>query len=154
MLIGQAELDDVLQDWGTSGLHVLAAGPLPPNPSELLSTPAMADVLRQLGETHDVVLVDGAPLLPVTDSALLSRLVSGTMLIADASRTRRPAIARSVALLRRVDARVAGVVLTHVRQRDTDRYGYDAVEEPAAPAASAVAAPRALPAVPQPSGRR
>jgi capsular exopolysaccharide synthesis family protein len=131
VLIGRAQVRDVLQDWGRSGLHVLTSGPLPPNPSELLSSPAMAGVLATLGETHDVVLVDGAPLLPVTDSAVLARLVSGTLLIADAARTRRPAVAGSLELLRRVEARVAGVVLTHVRQRAAAGYGYEsaAVDE-------------------------
>lgn len=130
VLIGRAQVSDVLQDWGRSGLHVLTSGPLPPNPSELLSSPAMAGVLATLGETHDVVLVDGAPLLPVTDSAVLARLVSGTLLIADAARTRRPAVAGSLALLRRVEARVAGVVLTHVRQRAAAGYGYEsAIDE-------------------------
>ena len=130
VLIGQAEVADVLQEWGTSGLRLLTSGPLPPNPSELLSSPAMADVLAQLGASHDVVLVDGAPLLPVTDSAVLARLVSGTMLVVDASRARRPAVSRSLELLERVDARVVGVVLTHVRQRAADVYGYEAAEGP------------------------
>lgn len=163
VLIGQAEVDDVLQEWGSSGLHVLAAGPLPPNPSELLSSPAMADVLARLGETHDVVLIDGAPLLPVTDSTVLARLVSGTMLVGDASRTRRPAIAKSLQLLERVGARVVGVVLTHVRLRGADVYGYDLAEEPTRPERPEVTAVRSLLRVPppkpgagkpEPSGRR
>lgn len=162
VLIGQAGLDDVLQDWGSSGLHVLTSGPLPPNPSELLSAPAMADVLAQLGASHDVVLVDGAPLLPVTDSAVLARLVSGTMLIADASRTRRPAVLRSLGLLERVGARVVGVVLTHVRQRAADGYGYEAAEQPKQakqlkppkrPERPEVVAARSLLAVPPPKSR-
>ncbi|SFT69675.1 capsular exopolysaccharide family [Geodermatophilus amargosae] len=131
VLIGQAGLDDVLQEWGSAGLHVLTTGPLPPNPSELLASPAMADVLARLQETHDVVLIDGAPLLPVTDSAVLARIVSGTMVVADTSRIRRPALTSSLALLRRLDARVVGVVLTHVRQRSSDTYGYESTQEPA-----------------------
>ncbi|MGY1694464.1 MULTISPECIES: polysaccharide biosynthesis tyrosine autokinase [unclassified Geodermatophilus] len=130
-LIGQADLDDVLQEWGSVGLSVLTTGPLPPNPSELLASPAMADVLARLERTHDVVVVDGAPLLPVTDSAVLARIVSGTMVVADTSRIRRPALGQSLALLRRLDARVVGVVLTHVRQRARDTYGYEAVDAPA-----------------------
>ncbi|RBY86138.1 polysaccharide biosynthesis tyrosine autokinase [Blastococcus sp. TF02A-26] len=128
VLIGQAELDDVLQEWGASGLHVLATGPLPPNPSELLSSPGMAEVLERLGRTHDVVLVDGAPLLPVTDSSIVARLVSGTIVVGDASRTRRPALVRALGILDRVEARVVGVVLTHVRQRAAEVYGYEPLE--------------------------
>ncbi|WP_409329166.1 polysaccharide biosynthesis tyrosine autokinase [Trujillonella humicola] len=170
VLIGQAEVDDVLQDWGTSGLHVLTAGSLPPNPSELLSSPAMAEVLARLAETHDVVLVDGAPLLPVTDSAVLARLVSGTMVIADASRIRRPALTRSLGLLRQIEARVVGIVLTHVSRREVDAYGYgyeqlaestpaEVAAEPA-PAAAETPVPRepkpgsAQKRAAEPSGRR
>lgn len=173
VLIGQAEVDDVLQDWGTSGLHVLASGPLPPNPSELLSSPAMADVLARLAGTHDVVLVDGAPLLPVTDSAVLARLVAGTMVVADASRIRRPALAKALGLLQRIEARVVGVVLTHVSRRDADAYGYgydqvqppapaEAADAPAEPAAAAAGTPGPREPEPrspekraaEPSGRR
>ncbi|MGY1751788.1 polysaccharide biosynthesis tyrosine autokinase [Blastococcus sp. SYSU D01042] len=163
VLIGQAGLTDVLQDWGRSGLHVLTAGSLPPNPSELLSSPAMADVLARLAATHDVVLVDGAPLLPVTDSAVLARLVSGTVLVTDASRTRRPALLRSLEILERVGARTAGVVLTHVRTRAVGSYGYEAApggpkrsERPEVAAArSLLTVPASRPAGrPEPSGRR
>ena len=101
------------------------------SPSELLASPAMTDVLARLEATHDVVLVDGAPLLPVTDSAVLARIVSGTMVVGDTSRIRRPALTSSLALLRRLDARVVGVVLTHVRKRSSDTYGYESPEEPA-----------------------
>jgi capsular exopolysaccharide synthesis family protein len=132
VLIGLAELDDVLQGWGSSGLHVLTTGPLPPNPSELLASPAMAELLDRLGADHDVVVVDAAPLLPVTDAVVLARVTAATVVVADASRTRRPVLGEALGLLQRVDARLAGVVLTHVRQRSSDVYGYDSVEPRAA----------------------
>jgi Mrp family chromosome partitioning ATPase len=113
----------------------------------------MADVLAQLGASHDVVLVDGAPLLPVTDSAVLARLVSGTMLIGDASRTRRPAMLRSLELLERAGARVVGVVLTHVRQRSASGYGYEAAERPERSERPEVATARSLLTVPAPKPR-
>ena len=127
VLIGRAELGDVLQEWGRSGLHVLTTGPLPPNPSELLGSPAMADLLRQLEVSHDVVVLDGAPLLPVTDAAVLARLTSATLVVADASRTRRPVLAEALTTLARVEARVTGVVLTHVRQNTAEVYGYESI---------------------------
>jgi capsular exopolysaccharide synthesis family protein len=128
VLIGQADLDDVLQDWGAFGLHVLTTGPLPPNPSELLNSPAMADLMATLGSDHDVVVIDAPPLLPVTDAAILSRITSGTLVVTDASRTRRRVLAEALGILARVEARVVGVVLTHVPQRHADVYGYEAVD--------------------------
>jgi capsular exopolysaccharide synthesis family protein len=124
VLIGQVDLDEVLQEWGPNGLQVLTTGPLPPNPSELLSSPAMADVLARLGTDHDVVIVDSAPLLPVTDASILARATAATLLVVDAQKTRRPVLRQAITLLERADARMAGVVLTHVPQRGPDSYGY------------------------------
>jgi tyrosine-protein kinase len=159
VLIGQAELDDVLQEWGAAGLRVLTTGPLPPNPSELLSSAGMAGLLERLGADNDVVVLDTAPLLPVTDAVVLARLVTATLVVADASRTRRPALGQALALLERVDARLAGVVLTHVRRRDADVYGYGAVEQAPSPqpraggrtaVADAATGERPMPPVPAP----
>jgi capsular exopolysaccharide synthesis family protein len=128
VLIGRAELHDVLQSWGTSGLHVLTTGPLPPNPSELLATPTMRQLLDQLERTHDVVVIDSAPLLAVTDSVVLSSMVSGTLVVGDATRLRRKELRGALELLRHAGARVVGMVLSHVRLR-SDVYGYAAAEE-------------------------
>ena len=108
VLIGQADLDDVLQEWGGSGLRVLTTGPLPPNPSELLASPAMAELLDRLGADHDVVVVDAAPVLPVTDSVVLARVTSATLVVADAGRTRGPVLGQALTQLERVEARLVG----------------------------------------------
>ncbi|QXG74981.1 polysaccharide biosynthesis tyrosine autokinase [Modestobacter sp. L9-4] len=149
VLIGQAELDDVLQEWGPAGLHVLTTGPLPPNPSELLGSPAMASVLAELEATHDVVVLDTAPLLPVTDGVVLSRLASGTLMVVDAHRTSRAQAGAALQSLATVDSRVVGVVLTHAPQRDTEVYRYEQApgaavlpETPAVSPAGLVPAPR------------
>jgi succinoglycan biosynthesis transport protein ExoP len=123
VLIGQAEVEDVLQRWGASGLRVLTTGPLPPNPSELLAAPAMAEVLAELERTHDVVIFDTAPLLAVTDAVVLSRVVSGTLVVGDSTKLRRKELRSALTLLKRSGARVVGIVLSHVRQR-SDVYGY------------------------------
>ncbi len=139
VLIGMAEIGDVRQSWGPSGLHVVTTGPLPPNPSELLSSPAMEELLATLEATHDVVILDGAPLLAVTDSVLLSRLVSGTLLVGDSTKLRRRELRSALALLERAGSRVVGVVLGHVRQR-SDSYGYGyAADAPTDQATAALA---------------
>lgn len=143
VLIGQLELDDALQSYGVSGLQVLTAGPLPPNPSELLATPDMAQLLERLGATHDVVLVDSPPLLAVTDATILSRLVDRTIVVSDASRSRRGPLVQSLGLLEQAGGRVAGLVFTHVRRSGEDVYGYEAWEPEAEPRTGGV---RALPA--------
>jgi succinoglycan biosynthesis transport protein ExoP len=129
VLIGQVDLDDALQSYGVSGLQVLTAGPLPPNPSELLATPDMAQLVERLGATHDVVVVDSPPLLAVTDATILSRLVDRTVVVSDASRSRRGHLSQSLGLLAQAGGRVAGLVFTHVRRTGEDVYGYEAWDE-------------------------
>lgn len=155
VLIGYAELGEVLQEWGSDGLHVLTTGPLPPNPSELLAAPAMSEVLAQLAADHDVVVIDAAPLLPVTDSAVLARMTSATLLVGDARRLRRSVLGQALTLLERAEARVAGVVLTHRRQRTGDAYGYAQAEpvadRPVPTVATRVAGAAVPPSQPRPT---
>ncbi|HEX5017601.1 MAG TPA: Wzz/FepE/Etk N-terminal domain-containing protein, partial [Actinomycetes bacterium] len=67
VLVGRATVDEVMQPWGPTGnMWVMAAGPLPPNPSELLGSQAMADLIRHL-EKRATLIIDAPPLLPVTD---------------------------------------------------------------------------------------
>jgi polysaccharide biosynthesis transport protein len=137
VLLGRAELEDVTQTWGSSGLHVLAAGTLPPNPTDLLDSLPMRRLLDQLRARYDHIVLDGAPLLPVADSSVLARLVDGTLLVVNGTKVRRHQLTESLQNLARVDAPVMGVVLNQIA-RDERSYGYYAAEEPtAAPTAAA-----------------
>ena len=71
VLIGAAELEDVVQPWGTDDLLVLPAGRVPPNPSELIGSHAMKTLLEDLEQQVDYVLIDAPPILPVTDAIVL-----------------------------------------------------------------------------------
>jgi Mrp family chromosome partitioning ATPase len=95
----------------------------------------MSDVLARLAGDHDVVVIDAAPLLPVTDAAVLARITSATLLVGDGRRIRRAVLGQALTLLERAEARVAGVVLTHRRQRIGDAYGYAQHEPVTQPAA-------------------
>jgi capsular exopolysaccharide synthesis family protein len=106
-------------------LFVLASGPLPPNPSEILSTPPVTELLRRLKRDYDVVLIDSPPVLPVTDSLVLARVVDSVLLVCSARETRRGQAARAVELLRQVDAPLAGVVLNGVTSESSYGYGYE-----------------------------
>lgn len=123
VLAGQADLDDVLQPWGeTDGLTVLAAGSIPPNPSELLASGVMAKVLQELEQRFDVVIFDGAPLLAVTDSAVLAESVGGALVVVGAGRTRRAQLQRALQSLAAVDATVLGAVVTMLPTKGADAY--------------------------------
>jgi capsular exopolysaccharide synthesis family protein len=125
VLVGQAEVSDVVQPWGGTGLDVLTSGELPPNPGELLGSPAMRSLLARLRAEYDFVIVDTAPLLPVADGAIVASLVDGTLLLANVAKVRRYQLAESLGSLARVEASLLGVVLNRVA-RDVRSYGYAA----------------------------
>lgn len=124
VLIGRVKLDEAVQRWGRTDLFLLPSGQIPPNPSELLGSALMAELIPQLHKAYDVVLYDAPPLLPVTDAAVLARLVGGTLVIVAAGKTPAPQLDSALAALENVDAPVSGLVLTMLPTRGPDAYGY------------------------------
>ncbi|GAA4777743.1 tyrosine-protein kinase domain-containing protein [Microbacterium gilvum] len=124
VLIGRAELADVVQRWGRRSLYVLPAGKIPPNPSELLGSKKMAQLLRDLGMDADIMILDAPPLLPVTDAAVVAKHTSGALLVVAAGKTHRRQLDAAVDALETVDARIAGMVVTMVPTRGPDAYDY------------------------------
>ena len=124
VLIGQAELGDVLQQFADSSLYVLGAGAIPPNPSELLGSASMIATLKELESRFDVVIIDTPPLLPVTDAAVLSTIAGGTVVIVGAGRVDRDHLSRSLQSLETVQARVLGLVLNMIPTQGPDGYYY------------------------------
>lgn len=125
-------VDEAVQPWGHYRLAVLAAGPVPPNPAELLGTTAMSDLIEQWRREYEIVILDGPPLLPVTDAALLSRMAAGAIIVCAAGRTRSQQLLGALRLLEQTGARAFGIVLTMLPERGEDAYGYSAGYYPAA----------------------
>lgn len=105
-------------------LHLLPAGPLPPNPAELLRSETTETAMTKLRDAYDVVIVDCPPVLPVSDALVLSRHADLTVLLAAADGTSRRKLARAVEALRQVDAPLQGVVLNGVDSSEGYEYGY------------------------------
>ncbi len=123
VIIGEKKLSDAVSPTQVPNLSVLPSGQLPPNPSELLGSSAMAEVIRQAKEQYDRVLFDSPPLLAVTDAAVLSTMVDGTILIARMGATQRKALWRAMAQLRAVRAPMLGGVLNDVSAQVGSYYG-------------------------------
>jgi len=122
VLIGRAELDDVLQPWTATG-SVLPTGPIPPNPADLLASDGMSEVLLALADHHDYVLIDTPPLLPVTDAAVLAASTAGAIVVTAAGRSRTNELRDALAVLDRAKAHVLGLTVGMVKAPDR-RYGY------------------------------
>ncbi|MEE6283182.1 polysaccharide biosynthesis tyrosine autokinase [Georgenia sp. MJ170] len=132
VLIGKATLGDVVQPWQDTSLDVLASGRVPPNPSELLGSRAMSRLLADLSTTYDVVVIDSPPLLPVTDAAILSKMVGGTLVVAGADSIHKAQLRTALESLAKVDADVLGLVLNKVERKSHSNYygDYYATEDP------------------------
>jgi polysaccharide biosynthesis transport protein len=112
-------------------LDVVVAGPVPPNPSELLESRRLAATLDELRRHYDWVIVDSTPLLPVTDGAVLSRRCDGVVLLCRHSSTSTGAVRQAVATLRTAGAHLLGTVLTQVpRSLGAGYGGYGAYSAP------------------------
>lgn len=123
-LIGSADVNDVLQQWGSNKLYVLTSGQIPPNPSELLGSEDMENLLSSLETAFDAVIIDAPPLLPVTDAAVLSQHVGGVVLVVGVQKLRNHDLERSLGALELVGANLLGVVLNRLPAKGPDAYSY------------------------------
>jgi capsular exopolysaccharide synthesis family protein len=123
-LIGAVDVNDLLQPWGEHDLYVLTSGQIPPNPSELLGSSAMRELIGRLEAAFDAVIIDAPPLLPVTDAAVLSQQVGGVVLVVGSSKVKIPDLQKSLSALKMVEADVLGVVLNLLPAKGPDAYSY------------------------------
>ena len=122
-LLGETSFEKALLSVpNNQGLLVLPSGPIPPNPSELLSGERASWLFQRLAESYDMVILDSSPVLPVTDAVVLAAKVDGVLLVASAGISTARGVTRSLELLSRVDARFVGTVLN--RAPEATSYGY------------------------------
>lgn len=124
VLIGRYELDDVLQPFGAHSLTVLGAGATPPNPSELLGSTSMRTVLDDLRHRYDYVVIDGAPVLPVTDSTVLTRLADGAIIVAGSGVVTKDQFEQALETFETSNGTVLGIVLNRIPRQTRGGY-YD-----------------------------
>lgn len=129
-LLNNYSVADVVQR--VDGLSILPSGPKPPNPSELLGSPAMQRLYDDARAHFDVVIFDSPPLLPVTDATVLARMGAGAVLVADTGRVRTRQLTTALKNLSTVEAPVLGLVLNKIRvgigyygYGPNGRYAYD-----------------------------
>jgi len=123
-LAGSSQLKSLVQVTPVRNLFVLTSGPIPPNPSELLGSERMAQLLRIVPPGINHILLDSPPVLSVTDPMLCATLVDGVMLVVRSGKTPWQLLKRSQRRIRDVNARVLGVVLNSVEARNADYYSY------------------------------
>ena len=118
---GETALEDVTKKWSGGEVSVITAGDLPPNPSELLGSKKMSEIMATLGSTADIVIIDGPPFV-VADAPVLASKVDGVLLIIRLSHTRKPAISAMMEQISRSGAKVIGVALNRIPARSIGYY--------------------------------
>jgi len=113
-IVGRERLEDVVHSTAIENLYVMACGPLPPNPSEILGSDAMKQLLKQMSGQYEAVLLDSPPTLAVTDAVVLSTEVDGVVMVLRAGRTDRQAALRGYASVEKVGGKILGVLLNGI----------------------------------------
>lgn len=123
-IVGRIDWTEALQQWGPGELFVLGSGSPVPNPSELLSSQRMSDLLEKLEGFADVVILDAPPLLPVADAGVLASISSGTLLVVRNGSTRIGDAEQSLETLSRMNGQVIGAVVNMSSPVNGSPYGY------------------------------
>jgi non-specific protein-tyrosine kinase len=113
----------VIQTLKIPRLALIASGGQPPNPSELLTSRKMGEILTQLENEFDIVLIDTPPVLTVTDAAALTPSVDGVIIVAKPGVTKSSDLQQTVEQIEAIGGRILGIVLNEVNPRSR-RYGY------------------------------
>lgn len=116
ILAGNGTVADYVQDTNIPNLRILASGPLPPNPSELLNSNKMVSILSTLSVQVDYLIIDTPPVLPVTDTCVLASKVDGIIMVIGAGAVRPAEAQRAREALRRVNGVVLGVMVNRVKR--------------------------------------
>jgi capsular exopolysaccharide synthesis family protein len=119
------DLDAVIMATEVPNLSIIPAGPIPPNPAELLHSDRFKVLLKRVAERFDRVIIDSPPVVPVTDAAILSTLVDGTVLVIRAFKTSQELARHALRALVDIGAKKAGAVLNAVNlSRHEYKYSY------------------------------
>jgi len=117
-------LDGASQPVKTENLRIMTSGGTPPNPSELLGSKKMNEILKGLEETTDIIILDTPPVLTVTDAVALSSSVDGVLVVAKIGNTKQAALVKAIEQLRQVNANIMGVVINDINLRSSRYYYY------------------------------
>lgn len=132
-LLGEKPLASIIVKTCIEGLDVLPAGPIPPNPAEILSSNLVKSLFEELESYYDVVLVDTPPLLAVTDAAILAGFLDGTILVLSSGGVKKDLAIQARENLLKVKANILGAVLNKVTSETSGYYYYNQYYQADAP---------------------
>lgn len=116
-------LEDVVQQSSIKNLSFLTCGPIPPNPSELLNSNRMTELIEEMKQQYDLVVFDSPPVLAVTDAQILSSKVDGTLFVIPEGEVKKEEVHDAAERLKKVNANVLGTIMNKV-ELDAEAYYY------------------------------
>lgn len=123
-LAGQGSLESVIQKSHVPHLDIITAGPIPPNPAEMLSSKVMTRFIEMVSEQYDQVLFDTPPVIAVTDAQVLATKLDGVILVVDSGTTNKDIAVKAKSQLENVKANILGVVLNNKKMQGDSYYYY------------------------------
>ena len=124
LLVGNRKINDVIFETKIPDLHVIPSGPIPPNPSEILGSKRMKELLDKLRLDFNKIIIDSPPIAAVTDSSILAKSADGVVLVVRAGETAREIVRTGVEQLKGIGAHVLGAVLNGVDTANDSYYYY------------------------------
>lgn len=124
VLTNQVPIMEAVQTIDEKNLFIMPSGPIPPNPSELLSSRAMQYFIEQALEQFDVILFDTPPVLAVTDAQILSNICQGSIVVVSSGMTEKDALIKTKELLSASNGKILGVVLNNKKIDKNSNYYY------------------------------
>ena len=124
-ILGSAEQPkDIVQHTFVENLEVLTAGPIPPNPSELLNSKRMTALIEWMRKNYDIVVLDVPPIMAVSDAQVLLPLIDGAVVVTMMGKTMKTSLKRTVEMLRLGDIKILGVIERVKNSKEDTGYGY------------------------------
>lgn len=123
VLLGQAKLMQCIQKTDIENVYLMASGPIPPNPAELLGNRVMDEVLLEAYNMFDMILIDTPPVLAVTDAQILANKCDGVILVVRSEQTEKDKMVKAKQILDKASGKLLGVVLND-KNEEKEQYGY------------------------------
>lgn len=124
VLTNQVKAADVIRETEIENLYVITSGPIPPNPSEILSSRRMTSLIDEMKEQFDIIIVDTPPALAVTDAQIVAAKCDGVLMVVDFGKVKRDLAIKVKNNLERVQARILGVVINNIDRDNAEAYYY------------------------------
>ncbi|WP_053365151.1 CpsD/CapB family tyrosine-protein kinase [Bacillus sp. FJAT-27245] len=121
-LAGKTELEEAIVASGIDNLDILSSGPIPPNPSELLASNKMLELLKAIRDVYDIILFDTPPLLAVTDPQIIASLGDGTVLVIRSKKTEIEDARKAINMIHSANGSLIGTILNDARIKEGHYY--------------------------------